>query len=90
MGIGKGFHPVHIFIQVPIPSEGAWGGERGEIENDLEGMETGHGRGGNVAFLFKIHIGTSLYPPTARGTGSIPGRGTKIPQAEWCSQKIKK
>ena len=24
---------------------------------------------------------------TARGRGSIPGRGTKIPQAMWCSQK---
>ena len=26
----------------------------------------------------------------AEGTGSIPGQGTKIPQAEWCSQKNKK
>ena len=27
---------------------------------------------------------------TAKGLGSIPGRGTKIPQAMWCSQKEKK
>ena len=27
---------------------------------------------------------------TAEGPGSIPGRGTKIPQAVWCSQKKKK
>ena len=26
---------------------------------------------------------------TAKGTGSIPGRGPKIPQAMQCSQKIK-
>ena len=25
---------------------------------------------------------------TAEGLGSIPDRGTKIPQAAWCSQKI--
>ena len=25
---------------------------------------------------------------TAEGTGSIPGWGTKIPHATWCSQKI--
>ena len=24
---------------------------------------------------------------TAGGPGSIPGRGTKIPQAAWCGQK---
>ena len=24
---------------------------------------------------------------TAEGTGSIPGQGTKIPQAAWCGQK---
>ena len=28
-----------------------------------------------------------LCTPTARGTGSIPGPGTKIPPASWCSQK---
>ena len=40
----------------------------------------------------KIH-GTSLAvqwlrlcAPNAGGTGSIPGRGTKIPHAAWCSQ----
>ena len=27
---------------------------------------------------------------TAQGPGSIPGRGTEIPQAAWCSQKKKK
>ena len=27
---------------------------------------------------------------TARALGSIPGWGTKTPQAEWCSQKHKK
>ena len=26
---------------------------------------------------------------TAKGQGSIPGQGTKIPQAVWCSQKTK-
>ena len=26
---------------------------------------------------------------TAEGTGSIPGWGTKIPQAKWCGQKNK-
>ena len=32
-----------------------------------------------------------LCPSTARGTGSIPGQGTKIPHATWqCSQKKKK
>ena len=27
---------------------------------------------------------------TEKGTGMTPGRGTKIPQAMWCSQKKKK
>ena len=27
---------------------------------------------------------------TAESPGSIPGRGTKIPQAAWCGQKKKK
>ena len=27
---------------------------------------------------------------TAKGPGSIPGRGTKIPQAAWCGPKLKK
>ena len=30
------------------------------------------------------------YALTAKSLGSIPGRGTKIPQATWCSQKRKK
>ena len=30
-----------------------------------------------------------LYSFTAEGVGSIPGWGTKILQAVWCSQKIK-
>lgn len=49
-----------MFIQVPISSEGAQGEEGGEVENNLEGMETGmleRGKwpepGGAVAFLFK-------------------------------------
>lgn len=54
----------------------------------LEGQMFTTGR--RVALLFKIHIGTSLYAPTVKGTGSIPGRATKIPQAERCSPKIKK
>ena len=28
-----------------------------------------------------------LQASTAVGAGSIPGRGTKIPQATWCGQK---
>ena len=48
LGIGKGFHPIHIFIQVSISSEGAQGGEREEIETELEGMEAGRAREGNV------------------------------------------
>ena len=47
-GIGKGFHPIHIFTQVSISSEGAQGREREEIENELEGMEAGCAREGNV------------------------------------------
>ena len=52
-----------------------------------------------VLFFFKNHdkIGTSLAvqwlrlcASTAGGTGSIPGRGTKIPHATWHGQKIKK
>ena len=31
-----------------------------------------------------------LHASTARGTGSIPGRGTKIPHAMQCSQQLKK
>ena len=31
-----------------------------------------------------------LHTSTARGTGSIPGRGTKILQAAWCVPKKKK
>ena len=27
---------------------------------------------------------------TEKGTGMTPGRGTKIPQAMWCSQKKKR
>ena len=27
---------------------------------------------------------------TAEGSGSVPGRGTEIPQAVWCGQKKKK
>ena len=30
-----------------------------------------------------------LHASTAAGTGSIPGRGTKIPQAGWRGQKHK-
>lgn len=49
-----------MFIRVPDPSEGARGEEGGEIENNLEGRETGlleRGKwpepGGAVAFPFK-------------------------------------
>ena len=31
-----------------------------------------------------------LCASTAGGTGLIPGQGTKIPHATWCSQKQKK
>ena len=31
-----------------------------------------------------------LHASTAKGTGSIPGQGTKIPQAVWCSQKTER
>ena len=31
-----------------------------------------------------------LYTLTAEGLGSIPGWGTKIPQAMWCRQKEKR
>ena len=31
-----------------------------------------------------------LYTFTAKGQGSIPGQGTKIPQATWCGQKKNK
>ena len=31
-----------------------------------------------------------LHAFTAKGTGSVPGQETKIPQAVWCSQKKKK
>ena len=31
-----------------------------------------------------------LHALTAEGPGSIPGRGTKIPQATWYGQKKKK
>ena len=31
-----------------------------------------------------------LHAPNAGGTGSNPGRGTKIPHAAWCGQKKKK
>ena len=31
-----------------------------------------------------------LHAFTAEGTGSVPGWGTKIPQAVWCSQKKEK
>ena len=31
-----------------------------------------------------------LRTPEAGDMGSIPGRGTKIPQAAWCGQKKKK
>ena len=32
----------------------------------------------------------SLHASTAGGMGSIPGGGTKIPDATWCGQKKKK
>ena len=48
-------------------------------------------------FLKKLKIGNSLviqwlglHIVTAKGPGSIPGGGTKIPQAAWHSQKKKK
>ena len=31
-----------------------------------------------------------LCPSNAEGMGSIPGRGTKIPNGTWCSQKLNK
>jgi len=31
-----------------------------------------------------------LCPSNAEGVGSIPGRGTKIPNGTWCSQKLNK
>ena len=31
-----------------------------------------------------------LHALTAKGLCTIPGQGTKIPQAAWCSQKEKK
>ena len=31
-----------------------------------------------------------LHASTAGGAGWIPGQGTKIPHAAWCSQKKKK
>ena len=34
--------------------------------------------------------GQRLCAPTAGGVGSIPGQGTRIPHAVWCSQKGKK
>ena len=30
-----------------------------------------------------------LCTPNAGGTGLIPGQGTKVPHAAWCSQKYK-
>ena len=45
----------------------------------------------------EIFVGNSLvvqwlefHVSTAEGPGSIPGQGTKIPQAAWRSQKRKK
>ena len=32
---------------------------------------------------------TKTPPSNARNEGLIPGQGTKVPQAMWCSQKIK-
>ena len=47
-----------------------------------------------LGILVKMIPGTSLvvqwlglYASTARGTGLIPGQGTKIPQATWHGQK---
>ena len=34
--------------------------------------------------------GLRLHASKAGGTGSIPGRGTKIPHAAWCGQKKKR
>ena len=31
----------------------------------------------------------TLHASTAGGVGSIPGQGTKIPQAAWCGQNKK-
>ena len=64
-------------------------------------MQKHQGKGGKcfikqTIFHLKGHLGTSLavqwlrrHASTAGGTGSIPGPGTKIPHAMWCSQKKK-
>ena len=39
----------------------------------------------SLAFLW-LGLGTL----TVEGLGSVPGRGTKIPQAQWFDQKTKK
>ena len=51
----------------------------------------------NVSAMMKKSAGNSLAVQclelrtlTAKGPGSIPGRGTKIPQAVGCGQKEKK
>ena len=56
--------------------------ERGPLGSSIH-LESGAGTSLVVQWL-------RHHPSTARGSGSIPGQGRKVPHAIWCSQNIQK
>ena len=53
---------------------------------DIEGLVPDHHNRANIGNSLVVQW-LGLRALTAKGLGSIPGRGTKIPKAEWCGQK---
>lgn len=43
-----------------------------------------------ITIKWNFHGGPVVKTSSSGGVGSIPGVGTKIPQAVWCGQKKKK
>ena len=58
--------------------------ERLKVDFKLVGLE--NGKAGTSLAVQSLRLRAS----TAEGAGLIPGQGTKIPHAVWCSQKKKK
>ena len=67
--------PQHFRVEFPLP-----GGPPGSSVFSDDGGT--HGSSWAVQWL-ELHVPNA---PSAGGTGSIPGWGTKIPHAAWCNK----